>query len=315
MAQLACAPPWWTPILLLWLLHLLPSVAASFLSENVNAADTRTTLGEQIGPDPADPLVQVIVGYKNVNRSDSLYGSQDDEMTQLLTSTVFRQFVQDNDESFTLLRAYRRVNSAAVVVRQSEIPLLEQSEMVDYVEADETMYLMQATTGSETISWGIPAIQANSPNIPLPPPPTSWDACFKVCVVDSGLSTNHPDIVRLRGIYSLSITGLVVLTLYLARVCVEDVRSLARKCNGRRIRAPTGTGMWPVLRSFSQLIYCDGNKLPTLFLIQFLVLEYSSRYSRHSCDRDNSSHWREWARCGGRCTLSWHLSLDCSRLW
>jgi Peptidase inhibitor I9 len=241
--QGACAPPW-LPMLLVSLLHLLPSVAASFLSENVNAADTRTTFGEQIGPDPADPLVQVIVGYKNVNRSDSFYGSQDDEMTQLLTSTVFRQFVQDDDdESFTLLRAYRRVNSVAAVVRQSEIPRLQQSEMVDYVETDERMYLMQATTGSETISWGIPAIQANSPNIPLPPPPTSWDACFKVCVVDSGLSTNHPDIVRLGGKYSLSIVGLIVLTFCLARGRVEDVRSLVGKCNGRRIRAPTGTGM------------------------------------------------------------------------
>jgi len=74
-----------------------------------------------------------------------------------------------------------------MTVTESQWKELEQDPDVAYVQEDGIAYPLR----SEWIPWGIKAIQGNSHKIPLP---DRSKPCFRVCVVDSGLMPEHPDI-------------------------------------------------------------------------------------------------------------------------
>jgi serine protease len=63
---------------------------------------------------------------------------------------------------------------------------LEDDPSVVYVEEDTKSYLL-----SETVPWGIVAVQGTDPAIPLP---DRSNECFKICVIDTGLLVSHDDI-------------------------------------------------------------------------------------------------------------------------
>jgi len=84
---------------------------------------------------------------------------------------------------------FKRTNAFTMTIPADELDSLEHDDRYAYVAVDS-----ENVPFAETMSWGIPATQANSPNIPLPDPTGD---CFKICIVDSGVNLNHPDIVSL----------------------------------------------------------------------------------------------------------------------
>jgi hypothetical protein len=84
---------------------------------------------------------------------------------------------------------YRYIYIDAIVVEMDTtlVSTLIQDDNIAYIEQDSLMYPM-----TETIPWGIPAIQANDVTVPAPDPSAP---CFTICVVDGGFSVGHEDLV------------------------------------------------------------------------------------------------------------------------
>lgn len=80
-----------------------------------------------------------------------------------------------------------RSHALAISIPPANIPLLQANECVVMIEEDAVVHSL--TTGRETIPWGLPLVRADSVPVNRNVP------CFKVCVIDSGLFVNHPDIV------------------------------------------------------------------------------------------------------------------------
>jgi hypothetical protein len=81
---------------------------------------------------------------------------------------------------------YKRTIAVAMNIPVTQWADLEDDPSVAYVEEDAKAYLL-----SETVPWGIVAVQGTDPAIPLPDP---GNECFKICVIDTGLLVNHADI-------------------------------------------------------------------------------------------------------------------------
>lgn len=86
----------------------------------------------------------------------------------------------------SILNSYRRVNAESMLIPASELSALQDDPDVEYVEEDHMQY-----RSSETVGYGVQAIQADSVRIPTPEPSAD---CFNICVIDSGLLLSHPDI-------------------------------------------------------------------------------------------------------------------------
>ena len=117
-------------------------------------------------------MVNVIVGYKDPN----------DGYTTLS---------HEGWKGWALKSEFKRTNAITMTIPASQLASLQDDEIVDYVAIND-----KVVPYGETIPWGIPAVQADSPAIPLPDPVNNGD-CFKICIVDSGVDPNHPDIVSL----------------------------------------------------------------------------------------------------------------------
>jgi hypothetical protein len=115
--------------------------------------------------DDDDNYVSVIVGYKS--------------------RAAMANF--DGRRVLSNVKQFKRMNAVAVQIPISELDSLQNDPDVAYVEEDTMVYLF-----AEEVSWGIPAIQADTPIIPRP---NLDNDCFKICIVDSGLLVRHPDIV------------------------------------------------------------------------------------------------------------------------
>jgi len=120
-------------------------------------------------------IVNVIVGYKSRNK---------------IPITVTAACEKKN----SLRSYYKRTAAVAVSVPADELDAIDNDEDVLYVEED-----LRVFPHSETVPWGIQAIQASQPysakTIPLPQSNNKDVGCrIKVCVVDSGLFVDHPDI-------------------------------------------------------------------------------------------------------------------------
>jgi hypothetical protein len=87
----------------------------------------------------------------------------------------------------TILHQYTYVNAVIAEMPQALVPEVEQRGDIEYVEEDSMAY-----PSVETVTYGIPLIQANDPSVPAP---DITNPCFKICVVDSGFSLGHEDLV------------------------------------------------------------------------------------------------------------------------
>jgi serine protease len=89
---------------------------------------------------------------------------------------------------------FTRANAEAVRMSRNDLMSLSDNPDIAFVEEDGVDYL-----NTETIPWGIPAIQADVTT--TPPPDTvnlrPGEGCFHICVVDSGFYAGHEDLVSL----------------------------------------------------------------------------------------------------------------------
>jgi hypothetical protein len=93
---------------------------------------------------------------------------------------------------------FRRTNAVSMQIPASEVNSLRSTTGISFVEYDAKAFMHEdeivttRATQETNLPWGLAAIQANSKKIPLPLPSSD---CFKICIVDSGLLVEHPDIV------------------------------------------------------------------------------------------------------------------------
>jgi hypothetical protein len=96
------------------------------------------------------------------------------------TEMVFPQGTQ-------VIYRYKYINAVVVRMQKELMDTLAQDSNVAYVSEDTKAYPM-----AEAVPWGIGEIQADDPSVPFPDPAKP---CFKVCIVDSGFSLGHEDLV------------------------------------------------------------------------------------------------------------------------
>jgi hypothetical protein len=117
-----------------------------------------------------EEMVRVVVGF------------QDDQ-----SYTEFEaRWNTDRSNSASQQVRYKRTNAVAMNIPVTQWADLENDPSVAYVEEDTKSYLL-----SETVPYGIVAVQGTESGIPLPDPSNE---CFKICVIDSGLLVSHVDI-------------------------------------------------------------------------------------------------------------------------
>jgi hypothetical protein len=90
-------------------------------------------------------------------------------------------------EGAEVLYRFKYINAVSVRMPGTLATKLSVDSNIAYISQDKYMYPM-----TETVPWGIPAIQANDPSVPLP---EASQPCFKVCIVDGGFSLGHVDLV------------------------------------------------------------------------------------------------------------------------
>lgn len=107
---------------------------------------------------------------------------------------------------------FRRTNAAVMTIPSDKLDALSKTPGVEWIEEDATTYAQQrivtpspppppssssersssSLLTSETVPWGITAIQGDDDSVPPAHPKIS--TCFAVCVVDSGVQLSHPDL-------------------------------------------------------------------------------------------------------------------------
>lgn len=95
----------------------------------------------------------------------------------------------------TLTVTFRRTHAVAVTMPEELVDLLELDSQVESIEDDSPV-----TSFSETIPWGVSAVQGHDSSIPAP---VDTGSCFSICVIDTGLQVSHPDIVSLVTVHSV----------------------------------------------------------------------------------------------------------------
>jgi hypothetical protein len=90
-------------------------------------------------------------------------------------------------QGVVILYHFIYIDAIVVEMDTTLVSTLIQDDNIAYVEQDSLMYPM-----AEDIPWGIPAIQADDVTVPAPDPSAP---CFTICVVDSGFSVGHEDLV------------------------------------------------------------------------------------------------------------------------
>jgi len=154
---------------LLWFLVALLPIAQGRISGRVVGETERdlTTDGEE--------MINVVVGYSN-------------EESSTFQAHEGRRYLSQ----FDVRTRFKRANAISMRIRASEVHMLEQDPDVTYVEEDIKMYPL-----SEEYPWGVNLVNGNSAD--SIPSPKSGENCFKICVVDTGVRVEHPDIPFSRG--------------------------------------------------------------------------------------------------------------------
>lgn len=149
----------------LWTLLALPITASGRIVGDYGSSNVGS------GSEEGEEFVDVIVGFED----------------KAGRARLLRSNATPGNGRKKIVTQFTRSNAVAMKVPLSELAELEKDPDVSYIEKDNTMNLF-----AETVPWGISKIQGTSPGIPLP---DSQADCFRVCVVDSGLMVDHPDIV------------------------------------------------------------------------------------------------------------------------
>jgi hypothetical protein len=163
----------------------VPASAASALTDelDVEAEISRKLISESSSEEKdslrLDEMVKAIVGFKK--RKQNFLVSQSPAHSQVTWPM-----------RLPVLHTFKRINAELVRISRKDMQLLANDPNVAYVEEDRRVFAF-----SETVPWGIPAIQANGTNVP---PPDNQDfepdeACFNICIVDSGFHLGHTDLV------------------------------------------------------------------------------------------------------------------------
>jgi hypothetical protein len=102
-------------------------------------------------------------------------------------SSVSPSTVEALPQGVVILYHYIYIDAIVVEMDTTLVSALIQDDNIAYVEQDSLVYPM-----AESTPWGIQAIQANDVTVPAPDPSSP---CFTICVVDSGFSVGHEDLV------------------------------------------------------------------------------------------------------------------------
>jgi serine protease len=86
-----------------------------------------------------------------------------------------------------VLYRYTYVNAIVVEMDTTLTSELYLDDNVEYIEEASPV-----SPSAETIPWGIPVVQADDVTVP---PPDPSQPCFTICIVDSGFSLRHEDLV------------------------------------------------------------------------------------------------------------------------
>jgi hypothetical protein len=130
------------------------------------------------GQDSKGEFVRVIIGFPDAFQQAKFEAAAESDQ-----SLNFQNWVR-----------YNRTNAVALTLPVSQLPslLLERtrsSSGVSYIQEDTSSKLFV-----ETIPYGISAVQGDLQGIPLASTASDDVDCFRVCVIDSGLMVEHPDI-------------------------------------------------------------------------------------------------------------------------
>jgi hypothetical protein len=130
-------------------------------------------------------------------------------------------------EGTEVLYRFKYINAVSVRMPGTLATKLSVDSNIAYISQDKYMYPM-----TETVPWGIPAIQADDPSVPLP---DASQPCFKVCIVDSGFPLGHVDLVCTKPLSAVA-----------RPLCLDLTSAFSR---GSRIRPRRGTLPGPSLES------------------------------------------------------------------
>lgn len=109
------------------------------------------------------------------------------------------RFRVQNKVHGTVQNSIKRAHAVTMTIPQSRVELLRDDPAVEYYYEDGLVYPMAEDAG-EDMGWAIPFIDADNTFIPRAAARQhNNENCFKVCIVDGGLQTAHPDIVS-RGV-------------------------------------------------------------------------------------------------------------------
>jgi hypothetical protein len=175
------------------------------------ASKPRNLLGEgEVLPDDRE-MVRVIIGFaENADPAEAL------------------------PPEATILHQYTYVNAVVAEMPQALVPeVVQQRGDIEYVEEDSMAY-----PSVETVTHGIPLTQANDPSVPAP---DIANPCFKICVVDSGFSLGHEDLVCMTLLGYSCAFACCLLDLRCIHVVFRVIESLlarARQHSRNRVRHP-----------------------------------------------------------------------------
>jgi hypothetical protein len=102
-------------------------------------------------------------------------------------SSVSPSTVEALPQGVVILYRYIYIDAIVVEMDTTLVNVLIQDDNIAYIEQDSLVYPM-----AESTPWGIRTIQANDVTVPAPDPSSP---CFTICVVDSGFSVGHEDLV------------------------------------------------------------------------------------------------------------------------
>ena len=154
-------------------------------------------LGE--GEAKNDETVRVVVTFDDADAASDFARAVERMPTRSFSSEVAAKMKKNKEK----LIQFHHTNAVAATMTQAELEEFRSrysSTIVD-IEKDSVSRLYSPRNDGiipERIPYGIKAVQGDQPGIPEPSSSSSFvedpHNCFKICILDDGLSLEHPDI-------------------------------------------------------------------------------------------------------------------------